>query len=60
MALVYILFVGTPGSPFTSILPKNRGERKKGILSYKNHLLVTVEPETAYDKALIVLSIASS
>ena len=33
MALVYILFVGTPDSHFAFILPKIKGKREKSILS---------------------------
>ena len=39
LALVYILFLSTPRGYFTSILPKRKGKREKGILSKKKPLL---------------------
>ena len=48
LAFGYILFLSTQRGHFTSILPKRKGKREKGILSLKKtHCLVTFEPEKA-------------
>ena len=46
---------------FTSILPKKKGKREKGILSNKknDHRLVISEQEIIEDKALSALPLAS-
>ena len=57
LSFAYILFLSTQRGYFTSILPKRKGKREKGILSSKKSLLGDLWARNSFECASYSLSL---